>query len=225
MARLLILRLRGVALVGALSCLGPSTLSARDYGQLGATTPVIEPDLLAAIEARLLAAKASGKIDAMNRQLAARTEAKVKRPPPVAGITPTTAQRSWIYDPTITVGADIRDHKGNLIIPAGRKVNPLDTVGLRQSLVFIDSDDTAQLRWAIKSTTALNAKLILTKGSPFAVMKAEQRRVYFDQDGKLTAKFGIRHTPAVVEQAGRVLKVTELVPPREPRRQNAVQGG
>ena len=56
-------------------------------------------------------------------------------------------------------------------------------------------------------------------------MKAEQRRVYFDQDGKLTGKFGIRHTPAVVEQAGRVLKVTELVPPREPRHQNDHQGG
>lgn len=202
-----------------------SPAAARDYGQYGATTPVIEPDLLAAIEARLLAAKASGKIDAMNKQLAARTEAKVKRPPPVAGITPTTQARSWTYDPTITVGADIHDHKGNLIIPAGRKVNPLDTVGLRQSLVFIDSDDTAQLRWAIKSTTALNAKLILTKGSPFAVMKAEQRRVFFDQEGKLTAKFGIRHTPAVVEQAGRVLKITELVPPREPRRQNESWGG
>jgi conjugal transfer pilus assembly protein TraW len=190
---------------------------AKDYGQLGAVTPVIEPDLLAAIEAKLKAAQASGKVDAINREMAARTEARVKRPVSVPGLSITTTARSWTYDPTITVANDIYDHRGNLIIPAGRKVNPLDTVGLRQSLVFIDSDDVAQLRWAMSATTPLNAKIILTNGSPFAVMKAEQRRVYFDQEGKLIAKFGIRHTPAVVEQAGRVLKVTELVPPRLPR--------
>lgn len=216
MARLLSARRPSRArclVVGAVTCLAASTVAARDYGQLGSTTPVIEPDLLAAIEARLLAAQESGKIAAMNRTLAARTEAKVKRPPAVPGISAATTTRTWTYDPTITVGSDIFDHR-DLIIAKGRKVNPLDTVGLRQSLVFLDADDPAQLRWAVKSTTALNAKLILTSGSPFAVMKAEQRRVFFDQGGKLTSKFGIVHTPAVVEQAGRLLKITELVPPR-----------
>ena len=209
-------------LVATLLLAGASPALAKDYGQLGAVSPVIEPDLLAAIEGRLLAAKAAGKFEEINRKMAARTEAKVRRPTPVAGLTVTTQTRTWTYDPTITVASDIFDHQGHLIIPAGRKVNPLDTVGLRQSLVFLDADDQAQLRWALKATTPLNAKLILTSGSPFAVMKAEQRRVYFDQEGKLTAKFGIRHTPAVVEQAGRVLKVTELVPPKLAR---ASQGG
>ena len=211
MARLLTRRLAGVVLLAV-----TSPVLAKDYGQLGTTTPVIEPDLLAAIEARLLAVQASGKMAAMQKALAARTAAKVKRPPPVAGLSVTTTTRTWTYDPTITVGSDIFDHQGHLIIPAGRRINPLDTVGLRQSLVFLDADDPAQLRWAVSKTTALNAKLILTGGSPFDVMKAEQRRVFFDQGGKLTSKFGIRHTPAVVEQAGRVLKVTELVVPRLP---------
>ncbi len=215
MARLLTPRLAGVMLLAF-----TSPVLARDYGQLGTTTPVIEPDLLAAIEARLLAVQASGRLAAMQKELAARTAAKVKRPPPVEGLSPATATKTWTYDPTITVAGDIFDHQGHLIIAAGRKVNPLDTVGLRQSLVFLDADDPAQLRWAVKATTPLNAKLILTKGSPFDVMKAEQRRVYFDQGGKLTTKFGIRHTPAVVEQAGRVLRVTELVVPRLPRSQH-----
>jgi conjugal transfer pilus assembly protein TraW len=165
------------------------------------------------IEAKLRAAEASGKIAAMNKDLAKRTTAKVKRPPPVAGIVTATAPRSWTYDPTITVGDDIRDNKGTLIIPRGRRINPLDTVGLRQSLVFLNGDDPAQVAWALKSTTQLNAKLILIAGSPFDQMKAAQRRFYFDQGGELTAKFGIRAVPAVVEQAGRVLKVTEVVVP------------
>ena len=69
------------------------------------------------------------------------------------------------------------------------------------------------MAWALKSTTQLNAKLILTGGSPFDRMKAAQRRFYFDQGGQLTAKFGIRALPAVVEQQGKVLKITEVALP------------
>lgn len=206
MARLLSCKLAAISLLAG--CSAP--LLARDYGQLGPTSPVIEPDLLSAIEARLNAAKASGRIDAMQKELVRRTTAKVRRPPSVVGISAATVRRTWDYDPTITVADDIRDHKGNVIIAAGRRINPLDTVGLRQSLVFIDGDSKAQVDWAMKATTQLNAKLILVSGSPFDAMKARQRRFFFDQMGKLTGKFGIRHTPAVVEQAGRILKVTEL---------------
>ena len=191
--------------------IAPAPVSARDYGRAGAVFPVTEPDLLATIEARLLAAKASGRIDVMNHELAVRTEAKVRRPDRVAGISDARAWRSWVYDPSITVQADITDNKGNVIVPAGRVVNPLDTVPLRASLVFIDGDDPDQIAWALKSTTQLNAKLILTGGSPFDLMKAAQRRFYFDQGGKLTAKFGIAHVPAVVEQSGRLLRITEIV--------------
>jgi conjugal transfer pilus assembly protein TraW len=40
-------------------------------------------------------------------------------------------------------------------------------------------------------------------------MSQRKRRFYFDQEGKLTGRFGIEHTPAVVSQAGRVMRVTE----------------
>jgi conjugal transfer pilus assembly protein TraW len=191
----------------------PSVAAAKDYGRQGALFPIIEPDMLAMIEARLKGFEASGKLAALNKEMVRRTEARVRRPVPVAGIVTASKARSWTYDPTITIGEDIRDNKGGLIIPAGRRINPLDTVGLRQSLVFLNGDDPAQVAWALKSTTQLNAKLILTAGSPFDRMKAAQRRFYFDQDGKLTGKFGIRAVPAVVEQAGKVLKVTEVVVP------------
>ena len=42
-------------------------------------------------------------------------------------------------------------------------------------------------------------------------MTARKRRFFFDQDGRLTAKFGIRHTPAVVSQTGSLLRVSETV--------------
>jgi hypothetical protein len=37
--------------------------------------------------------------------------------------------------------------------------------------------------------------IVLVKGSPTDLMKATQRRFYFDQMGSLTGKFGIAHTP------------------------------
>ena len=41
-------------------------------------------------------------------------------------------------------------------------------------------------------------------------MTARQRRFYFDQEGRLTGKLGVRHTPAVAVQDGRVMKLTEI---------------
>lgn len=185
--------------------------AARDYGQQGAVFPVIEADLLSVIQQRLTSMQASGAIDRANRQLAERTAARVRRPAPVPGIVLATEERRWTFDPTITVRQDLRDGRGRIVVATGTRVNPLDTVPLRQRLVFLDGDDPAQVAWARSTTTALNAKLILVGGSPFALMKAEQRRFYFDQQGTLTRHFGIHAVPALVEQQGRTLAIRELV--------------
>lgn len=195
--------------LAALLIAAPAT--ARDYGQQGAVFPVIEADLLSVIQQRLTAMQASGAIDRANRQLAERTAARVRRPLPMPGIVSATEERRWTFDPTITVRQDLRDGRGRIVVAAGTRVNPLDTVPLRQRLVFLDGDDPAQVAWARSTTTALNAKLILVGGSPFALMKAEQRRFYFDQQGTLTRHFGIHAVPALVEQQGRTLAVRELV--------------
>ena len=202
-------RLHLVLLASCLAAAGPAR--ARDYGQQGALFPVVEADLLSVIHKRLTAMQASGEIDRANRQLAERTAAQVRRPAPVPVIGRAAEERRWTFDPTITVNADLRDAHGRIVVAAGTRVNPLDTVPLRQRLLFLDGDDPAQVAWATSRTTALNAKLILVKGSPFALMKAERRRFFFDQSGTLTRQLGIRAVPAVVEQQGRTLSIRELV--------------
>jgi conjugal transfer pilus assembly protein TraW len=42
-------------------------------------------------------------------------------------------------------------------------------------------------------------------------MTTRQRRFYFDQEGRLTGKLGVRHTPAIAQQDGRVVKLSEIV--------------
>ena len=200
-----------VALAGM--ALGPSAspIGAMDHGVVGQTFPVIEPDLLATIEARLRRAQATGEIDRTNAMFAKRAKAKIRRPTPVAGITPAAVERSWDFDPSIVMERDITDQKGNLIAGAGQRVNPLDFVAIKQDLVFVDGDDADQMAWATGRYDDLKAKIIFVKGSPIEAMTARQRRFYFDQEGKLTARFGIEHTPAVVTQAGKVMRVTEHV--------------
>lgn len=190
-----------------LSCSTPA--AAKDYGQHGTLWPVTEPDLLKQIEARLGHLEATGETARLNERLKQRTIARVNRPEPVAGIIHAASLRSWQLDPTISAERDIADEKGRIIIAAGTRVNPLDTVSLRAPLVFLDGDDPAQLAWASARHGKTNAKLILVRGSPLALMKARQRRFYFDQGGTLVKHFGIRAVPAVVEQQGRVLRITE----------------
>ena len=202
---------RAATLLGTLLISGMVPVAhARDYGQHGAVFPVAETDLLASIKARLEAMTASGAVDRINQELKDRTISKVNRPEPVAGLTAAGAMRSWLFDPTITVNEDIKDNEGQLMVPAGTRVNPLDTVPLRQPLIFFDGDDGDERRWALEQRRKGSAKLILVKGAPLALMKSAQTRIYFDQGGTLVRRFGIKATPATVVQQNRQLRVTEI---------------
>ncbi|WP_347340897.1 type-F conjugative transfer system protein TraW [Sphingomonas lacusdianchii] len=198
----------GLVLLCSLS-MSSGTL-AKDHGVSGETFPIIEPDLMATIEARLQKLQATGGIDRMNAEFARRAEARVRRPKPVDGITPAVQMREWAYDPTIVIEHDVSDQKGNLIARRGQTVNPLDFVTMHQALVFIDGDDKAQMAWATERYSDLKAKIILVSGSPIEEMTARKRRFYFDQEGRLTGKFGIQHTPAVAVQQGNIVKLTEI---------------
>jgi len=190
------------------------TAQAQDHGQMGQTWPVIEPDLLSVIKARLDHAQETGKLDEMNRQFAAKVKNRVMRPVPVSGMARAEETRSWEFDPAIVVENDIRDHQGNLIAARGQRVNPLATSGLSKKLVFVDGDDPAEVEWALGHGPDERAKIIFVDGSPFESMRTHQRRFYFDQEGKLSSHFGITRTPALVEAKGNVLLITEKAIPR-----------
>jgi len=192
-----------------------SAVRAADYGQMGQTFPIIEADLLTTIETRLRTLEAGGGIERLQREMQEQAVASVRRPRRVDGMTPATTKRDWLFDPSIVTEDDMVDAKGNLIAARGTKVNPLDMVQLRQALVFIDGDNAAELQWALRTWSDTAAKIIFVSGSPFDAMKPWQRRFYFDQGGTLTTKFGIRHTPAVVSQAGSGLRISELPLPHE----------
>lgn len=201
-----------LALLGSDAALtGPAR--AHDLGRFGEAWPVIEPDLLTTIDQRLRAAQGSGELDRLNRAFAARAEARVRHPEPVAGLSPATQSRRWTFDPAIMLDADVRDAKGQLIAAKGTRVDPLAFVRLPRALLFVDGERAEELEWAKRQGDDTRVAIVLTNGAPFDLMKALQRRIWFDQGGRLTARFGVVHTPARVFQQGATLVVEEVALP------------
>ena len=186
----------------------PVAASAKDLGVRGATWPVAEPDLLAQIEARLIEMERSGELARLEDEARDGARRKLEEPDPAPGIAPAREKRSRLWDPAITVARDIRTSEGALIAAAGTRVNPLERVTLARDLLFVDGRREAEIAWALEHERP--AKIVLLAGRPLELMRRHRRPFFFDQGGRLAARFGLRFTPSLVEQAGSRLRITEI---------------
>ncbi|MCY4551219.1 MAG: type-F conjugative transfer system protein TraW [Defluviicoccus sp.] len=192
----------------ALALAAPAVATAKDLGVRGATWPVAEPDLLAQIEARLREMERSGELARLEDEARANARRKLEEPDPVFGIAPAREERSRLFDPAITVARDIRTPDGTLIAAAGMQVNPLERIALARDLLFVDGRREAEIAWALAHDRP--AKIVLLAGRPLELMRRHRRPFFFDQGGRLAARFGLRFTPSLVEQAGSQLRITEV---------------
>ena len=201
--------MRPAALLLAVTLAGlPGAVSAKDLGVRGATWPVAELDLLAQIEARLLEMERSGALARLESEARANARRTLEEPDPLPGIAPATRERSRLWDPAITVARDIRAADGVLLAAAGTRVNPLERMTLVRDLLFVDGRREAEIAWALAHHRP--AKIVLLAGRPLDLMRRHARPFFFDQGGRLAARFGLRFTPSLVEQAGMRLRVTEF---------------
>jgi len=190
---------------------------ARDYGQQGTVYPIVEQDFLKEIMGKLKEMEQSGKLAKFQKGIKNQMVDSVNKPKPVAGITATKFAKSWLFDPAVFLDKDLADQNGKVFYKAGTKVNPLDHISLTRTLIFIDGDDEAQVKWALKQDKinkgkhGKNTKIILVKGAIIDLMKQTKTHLYFDQNGTLTKKFSIEHTPATVEQEGKKLRIKEVL--------------
>lgn len=195
--------------------LGAAPAIARDYGRLGTTWAIAEPDILAVIHARLHALEKSGELAALNQRFVTAARATIEHPHPVTGLSPATIDRQWLFDPTVTLADDLRDAHGNLLAARGQRFNPLDAVPMARAFAFIDGDDPDEVAWALSQGGPDAVWIVLVKGSPTERMRALKRRFWFDQDGAITRRFGITHTPALIRQQGNRIAVHEVALNRE----------
>ena len=205
----------------------PAAAAAKDLGVRGATWPVAEPDLLAQIETRLLEMQHSGALARLETQAREHARRRLAEPDPVPGIAPAREERSRLFDPAVTVARDIRTNGGILIAAAGTRVNPLERMTLVRDLMFVDGRRTAEIAWALarEEESGRPAKIVLLAGRPLDLMRRHARPFFFDQGGRLAARFGIAATPSLVEQAGSRLRITEVPVESLPRARSGDRTG
>lgn len=191
---------------------GGAPAHALDAGVIGPTYEIGEPHLLRFIEQRLLDKAASGELQRLEEEARARGVDTVRKPPPVASLITTRTKRSFYFDPTYVLDHNVSDAQGRLMFAAGTRANPLDIVSLSRRLFFFDARDPRQVAQARALMKRYDGKVkpILTGGSYLNLMQAWHSPVYYDQQGLLTRRLGIRQVPALVSQEDKRLRIDEL---------------
>jgi conjugal transfer pilus assembly protein TraW len=206
-----ITRRRCLAIMAAAS-LQCTVALGEDLGVIGPVYPIAERDLLAMIESRLRAKEANGSLAAIRREATERAVRSVENPEPVPGLNTATKAKTYYYDPSVVAPYPVVDDTGRILIAAGTRLNPLDTVSLSKRLLFFDARDAQQVRLAraVIETHGGQIKPILTGGAYMNLMRRWKLRVYYDQQGVLTRQLGIGAVPALVSQEGKRLRIDEL---------------
>ena len=204
--RILSVLLLASGLMGALA-------KAEELAAIGPTYPIAEQNLLDMIAQRLRALEKSGQLHALQEQAIAKGRAAVANPAPVAGLTPAKEPRTLYFDPTYVLDKNILDAQGHVLFPAGTRTNPLAITPMSKKLLFFDARDPVQARMArsLLQRDGARIKPVLVGGSYLELMKQWKTRIYFDQQGRLVGRFGIRHVPALVYQEGMRLRIDEIV--------------
>lgn len=126
----------------------------------------------------------------------------------------TTHEKTSTLDLSSTWIDDLYVALDEIFIRQNESVNRRQVMSMDKPLLFIDGDDEQQIKWAKKTIDHYQAKvrLVLTQGSILYLKKIFALPIYFDQKGRLTTKFNIKHVPAIVEQDVFTLKVREVRP-------------
>jgi conjugal transfer pilus assembly protein TraW len=206
-----------------------STVLAKDFGKQGTTFEIKEEGFVAMMQRKLKGVNLAEHEQKM-KDLARK---RVEEPTAILGITRATKTISHSFDPSYVLDQDVFLPCGKLLYAIGTTVNPLDHMEWNGRIVFIDGRDSSQIAWVkdnyLKSKSvndenlsnqnkdntantfaSSDTKIILTGGKPLELESEVGHPVYFDQFGELTSRFNIAHVPAIVEQDGKYLKVTEI---------------
>jgi conjugal transfer pilus assembly protein TraW len=191
-----------------------SLICAKNIGTIGQLYSIKEVDFLDFIQARALSVEQNGLLKTLQNDMQKNATLYRDRPTPVSGIEHTQEPKSWLFDPSIVLDHDVKTPDGKLIAAEGARVNPLVHVSLNKTLIFYDADDKNELQWILEIDKKLKGKdkIILVNGSILKEEKRLSKQVYFDQSGRLAARFNITHVPATVEQEGVSLRVSEVKP-------------
>ena len=106
--------------------LASSTVNAEELGKYGNTWEIQEQDAIDMIQGRLKAMDQKGELDKFWNDYRDKQLAGVENPKPVSGIGPVVEPQIRMYDPTYTYPETVKDHLGNILVPAGTPQDRID---------------------------------------------------------------------------------------------------
>ena len=191
---------------------------ANDLGKLGHTFKIEEEAFTLMMKHKL----AEIDMEAEREKMQKIAIDRVENPAPVIGITVVTENRTFYFDPTYTLDEDAVLPCGKILHKAGTTVNPLEHMDLNRRLFFVDSREASQVEWLQEQLNnplheqkePVEDRIILVGGSVFKLKEVlgqkHEDKVYFDQSGELTTRFGIKHSPAIAAQEGLKIRIDEI---------------
>ena len=191
---------------------------ANDLGKLGNTFRIEEEAFTLMMKRKL----AEIDMEAAREKMQKIAIDRVENPAPVIGITVVTENRTFYFDPTYTLDEDAVLPCGKILHKAGTTVNPLEHMDLNRRLFFVDSREASQVEWLQEQLNnplpeqkePVEDRIILVGGSVFKLHEIlgqkHEDKVYFDQNGELTTRFGIKHSPAIAAQEELKIRIDEI---------------
>ncbi|WP_157220928.1 conjugal transfer protein TraW [Flavisphingomonas formosensis] len=169
---------------------------------IGRTWPIVEPDALAEIEAKVatLPRNLGPKFGPRSRWSAMKS----------ASLAPAMATRRRSVVPFYTLDMDVTLPDGRVLYPKGFTFNPLTYVSLPQQLVIVHA---AELGWALKTAAPTDWILLAANIGPAAdpiALREKVGRPLFILEERVKDRLGLTVAPVIVRQVGQKLELTEI---------------
>ena len=166
--------------------------------RVAAGVPVAEPDLLAVLEARVAEAGRAGLFEQEDRKMRERFQSVARRP---VNLKLPRAQEDRVVFYNVVPAETTKTVRAQATREA--------LEALSRTYLFIDTDDVAERRWAIREKVrAPTARIVAVAGN---LVYAQARkteaslaafRLFADQGASLVRRFGISAHPARVDLRG-----------------------
>ncbi|BAU49632.1 conjugal transfer protein TraW [Sulfurifustis variabilis] len=185
-----------------------------DLGAIGPTVTATEPNLIEVLKQRL----ASLDLTASQQRAAERYWGKLR----YLELPQATEPRSRRFDPSLMVTADIKNARGNVIAPAGSRINPLDLMPFHERLLVFDASRPEQVALARELAARYRDRRLVLIASGldraagwdgFKQMQDGFRAPVYLLNEPIRARFHIERVPALIDAEGRDIVVREIPPP------------
>jgi conjugal transfer pilus assembly protein TraW len=179
-----------------------SFASGKNLGAIGRTYPIVELDLVEEITAAIDYEKLARIMAEQRRNYQAKD---------IHALLTAKRDRTFLVDMTYTLDHDIVDENGQIMYPRGLTWNPLDYVSLPNPLVVINSEDTKQVEWFLKSPYNKNRqiKLLISGGFAAPLIKQLDRPVFY-LTKTIADRLQLAAAPCVITQNGKKMMVQEI---------------